>query len=297
MTLNSAIRTWVQEQIGNIIQEEKLQGSTSTTLYRISSVDKQYVLRLFDNQEWLATEPDLCEHEASALKTATSATVRTPECIAFEADATVAGMPLLLMELLPGEVCLKPDNMDDYLRQAAEALASIHRVEAPDFAWKHYRYKPIHDLKVPTWSAFPDKWQAIIDILQSPEPEAKTVFIHRDYHMTNFLWQDGKLSGVVDWINACTGYAGTDVGHMRFNLAQLYSTEISDKFLQAYQIANPDFEYMPYWDIVAIGDTILYDDKPPGIYQPWVDFGVEGLTQALMQKRAEAYAGHILSHF
>ena len=114
--------------------------------------------------------------------------------------------------------------------------------------------------------------------------------------MTNFLWQDGKLTGVVDWINACLGYAGLDIGHMRVNLAQLYGIEISDKFLQAYQISNPDFEYTPYWDAVAIGDTALYDDEAPTIYPPWVDFGIQGLSDALMLERAEAYANHILKH-
>lgn len=295
MTIDSRIRAWLEKQIGNVTHAEKLLGSTSSTLYRISTENERYVLRLFDNEEWVTDEPDLCEHEAAALNAASGARIKTPKLIAYEPDASVVGVGLLLMEHLVGEVWLHPDDMDDWLRQVAETLAAIHTIKAPNFAWQHFRYTAIETLKLPSWSQFPERWQVIIDILHSPEPVSPQVFIHRDYHMTNFLWQDGKLSGVVDWINACIGVAGLDVGHMRFNLSQLYGVDIADQFLLAYQAANPNFEYLPYWDIVSVGDTFLYEDKPPFIYQPWVEFGMQGLTEALLLERAEAYIASLLN--
>ncbi|WP_081412680.1 phosphotransferase [Fictibacillus gelatini] len=32
-------------------------------------------------------------------------------------------------------------------------------------------------------------------------PDARNGFIHRDYHPCNVLWEDGRLTGVVDWVN------------------------------------------------------------------------------------------------
>jgi len=296
MSLSPEILRWLESQIGDITDSAQLAGSSSTTLYRVTDANGTgYVLRLYDNEEWLAVEPDLCPHEAGALQWAQSASVKTPRLIAHEPDASVAGIPLLLMEQLEGEVWLQPDDMSDWLRQAAEALAAIHAVKPDGFQWQFYRYTRIHQLKVPSWSQETAKWEKIIDILKQPVPETPTVFIHRDYHMVNFLWKDKQLTGVVDWINACAGSAGMDIGHMRINLSSLYGIDIADQFLEAYQTANPDFEYLPYWDLVAIGDTALYGDEPPAVYPPWVDFGMTGLSDALMMERAENFAASVLS--
>jgi Ser/Thr protein kinase RdoA (MazF antagonist) len=45
------------------------------------------------------------------------------------------------------------------------------------------------------------------------------VFLHRDYHPGNLLWNDGSLSGIVDWAFSCRGPRGVDVAHTRWNLA------------------------------------------------------------------------------
>lgn len=297
MKLTPEILAWLSKQIGTIADTEQLLGSTSTTLHRVTNTQGvEYVVRLYDNAEWLAIEPDLCEHEAAALLAVESASVSTPKLIAYEVDASVCGVPILLMSKLVGDVWLLATDMQDWLTQSAQALARIHQVDVPDFAWQHYRYSRPHTLLVPTWSTLTDEWQAVIDILQSPEPDAPQHFIHRDYHPTNFLWQDGKLTGIVDWINACVGMIGVDLGHMRCNLAKLYGVDIAEQFLVAYQKANPEFDYDPYWDLVSIGDAFLYDNEPVTVYQPWRDFGITGLSDALVQARAEQFVTHVLRY-
>lgn len=52
---------------------------------------------------------------------------------------------------------------------------------------------------------------AVFDFVREPRPQVKPCFIHRDYHPTNILWVDDKVSGVVDWVNACRGPAGIDI--------------------------------------------------------------------------------------
>ncbi|MEO0596894.1 MAG: aminoglycoside phosphotransferase family protein, partial [Chloroflexota bacterium] len=164
-----------------------------------------------------------------------------------------------------------------------------------DFAWHFKRYTPLEKLIIPTWTTQNAIWEQIITTVRQSAPSSPTIFIHRDYHMANYLWQDGKLSGVVDWINACLGPAGMDVGHMRVNLAELHGVDIADKFLDAYKRANPDFIYHPYWDMVAVCDVYLYDDNPPIVYQPWVEYGITVLTDALILQRAEAYVASLLN--
>ena len=62
------------------------------------------------------------------------------------------------------------------------------------------------------------------------------------------LWQRGRLTGVVDWVAAFRGPADVDIGHCRLNLAVLYSAELADDFLAAYE-AEAGRRVDPYWDI------------------------------------------------
>ena len=120
-------------------------------------------------------------------------------------------------------------------------------------------------------------------------PTTKQTFIHRDFHPTNVLWHDGNVSGVVDWVNACRGPANVDVGHCRVNLALLHGVEVADQFLDAYlNVANREFEYNPYWDLLTIFDFIEVNE-PPTVYEGWINLEVRGLTDTMMRERMERY--------
>ena len=100
--------------------------------------DRLYVLRLFDNAEWLAEEPDLARHEAAALQKAISTGLPCPEVVAFDEDGSACGMPLLLMTHLLGRVDLQPVDFDDWLHQQAEALVRIHSLDTGDYPWQYF---------------------------------------------------------------------------------------------------------------------------------------------------------------
>ena len=136
-------------------------------------------------------------------------------------------------------------------------------------------------------------WQAAFDRLHADTPAFRETYIHRDFHPTNVLWLDGKVSGVVDWPNACRGPAGVDVGHCRVNLALLYSVEVADLFLTAYELhASSSFIYDSYWDIVSAFDIL---DGPPTVYSGWAAFGVTGLTDEMMEERMDDFLESLVS--
>nr|AIA18022.1 Phosphotransferase enzyme family [uncultured bacterium] len=123
--------------------------------------------------------------------------------------------------------------------------------------------------------------------MKQPPPETALRFIHRDYHPVNVLWQEGKVSGVVDWANACRGPAGVDLGHCRVELAQLYDVATADAFLEKYQrLAGAEFSYQPYWDILALFDILF---GPPQVYPGWPAFGFTGLTEQILMERLDLY--------
>lgn len=299
--LDDRIILWVIRHVDKraVVQSiEKLKGSTSSTLYRISlKVDesmRHVVVRQFDNEDWFQEEPDLARHEAESLHLAREATVKTPEIIAYDEASHTCGVPLVLMSLLEGAVDLKPDSKSNWIDELAKTLVDIHKVEAGHFQWEYFTYQDIQSLEVPSWSRVPAAWEKALQVVKGPRPAYQEKFIHRDFHPANVLWKDGEVSGVVDWPNACRGPAEIDLGHCRVNLAMLYDVATADAFLTAYQhTAGANFTYHVYWDLVSLVDILF---GPPTVYSGWTAFGVTGLTDPMMERRLDAYAQRLVTH-
>jgi aminoglycoside phosphotransferase (APT) family kinase protein len=285
---------WVVNSVNSnaVVQSiRQLHGGTSSTVHIVSLLVNQdvreFVLRQFDNAEWLYEEPDLALHEAKSLLWASRINLETPKIIAFDETGSISGVPAVLMTKLEGSIILKPQNIDNWLNGLAESLVRIHAVEAEGYPWTYFTHNNISSLETPSWSNYPELWNRVFDIVKGPRAKAKECFIHRDYHPTNVLWDQDKVSGVIDWVNACRGPAGIDVGHCRLNLAQLFDVQTADQFLSAYQKhAEPEFNYDPYWDLLSLIDILF---GPPKVYPGWEAFGVTELTDKLIEERLDKY--------
>jgi aminoglycoside phosphotransferase (APT) family kinase protein len=291
---------------GSTIQTvRRLKGSTSSAVYRISveraKRERELVLRLFTHAQWLADEPDLALHEANSLQRAAQSNLPVPELVDYDKNGSYCGLPAVLMTKLPGRVELKPANMDKWLYQLAEALFTIHAVDASTFPWRYFSWFDLEEPRPPNWSKQPDLWKRAIEtVLElSPESEARSeqdiCFLHRDYHPTNVLWQNNQISGIVDWVNACRGSRCVDLAHCRANLVALYGVATADQFLTHYQsMAGVGFEYHPYWELASIVET---EDADPDIYPPWIDFGVSDLTPDILMARTDEFLVSIMGRF
>ncbi|SDD39759.1 Predicted kinase, aminoglycoside phosphotransferase (APT) family [Paenibacillus sp. UNCCL117] len=297
--LSNRLLAWIVEQASPeaaVQAVHRLKGGISSLVHAVTLREgertAEWVLRRFDNAEWLRQEPDLPRHEAHSLRLAAEAAVPTPQVIAWDETGSMTGMPALLMTKLKGDVVLLPESMASWIAGLAEALAKIHQVRADEFAWAYFTYQQLETLEAPGWTNRPDVWRAVVDQVRGPRPAYRECFIHRDYHPNNVLWEEGRVSGVVDWVNACRGPAGVDVGHCRVNLAQLHGLEAADAFLSAYSMyAGEAFQYDPYWDLVSLTDILF---GPPSVYEGWTELGVTGLTDRLIMERLDDYAASLI---
>lgn len=262
-----------------------LPGANSTALYRVSTPDgESCVLRLFSNRLWLDSEPDLAQHEAAVLQHAVSHGLPAPCLLAFTAADSPFGLPAILMEFLPGAVELNPPEFTPWLNQLAGELARIHATPSVGFAWQFHTWNAIHGGPAPAWLADSD-WQRLLALAQSPPPESAEVFLHRDYHPANILWQDHRISGIVDWVNGCRGPRGVDVAHCRLNLALLYGLPVADAFLEMYAAAVGGYDHHPHWDV----DDALSWLPEADFYEPWAEFGRPRHSATAMQDRMRAF--------
>jgi Phosphotransferase enzyme family len=117
--------------------------------------------------------------------------------------------------------------------------------------------------------------------------------VHRDYHPSNVLWLNGRVSGIVDWVNGCRGPAGIDVAWCRHNLANLQGVSVADEFLTAYiDEAGSEFKYDPYWDLMSVVELL---PGPPSMYEGWRASGVPNISTAVMRERVDEYVASVVA--
>jgi aminoglycoside phosphotransferase (APT) family kinase protein len=271
-------------------------GATSSLLHAVEiDTDGEIhflVLRRFTDRAWTAREPDVALREGRCLQHATRAGLPAPHLIAVDADGEHCGVPATLVSRVPGRVILEPSDFPRWVHGLAAAAAQIHRVDAAGFPWKYRRYNECETLVVPRWTTRPEAWKRALHVVGGPQPPFRECFIHRDLHPSNILWDDGVVSGVVDWVNGCRGAAGVDVAWCRHNLANLHGVKVADDFLASYlQLAGPDFEYDPYWDLMTVVELL---PGPPGVYDGWRAAGVTHITAPMIRERVDAYVTSVV---
>ena len=308
MPLTAPSRAWLTEATGipdSRLRLAPLPGGTSTTMLAVADGSglPGFALRLLDNADWLAEEPDLLEHEVAALTKARATGLPVPEVVAAHAGGSHFGPAALLTTFLPGRVVLRADEPERWTRSLAAALARVHAVNAPEFPWRYRSWVSAANVRVPDWTDRPRLWDAAAEAYTNRGSRldgiGETTFIHRDYHPLNLLFTGTgpalAVSAVVDWVNACSGPAAADVSHCRINLALLEGTGAADAFLRAYgaEVGGPEVggaevggaEYDPLWDLEAVFDVAA---PTPTYYAPWVMFGVPDPGERLVRERVEA---------
>lgn len=288
---------WVARQFGRgarIVSVRRLRGGSSTAIHAVDIEDRQgrrhaLVLRRFIRPNW--KYPGLPRREANVLEQLERAGYPAPRLIAFDAEPAECDARALLMTRLPGRVELAPKNMTAWLRQMAAALPPVHDVPIGTGLRPYRPYSAPRTLDVPAWSQEPKAWRAVLGLARSPQPRTRPRFIHRDYHPGNILWQRGRLSGVIDWINAAAGPPGIDIAHCRVNLVRLHGIRVADRFLAEYASVTGTSvsDYQPYWDAIALVDSNL----EPRISPDWAHLAPAGLTSGRMRRRLDAYAAEI----
>lgn len=258
----------------------RLRGGDSSAMHSLTVVrggrTRRLVLRRFVRADWLAREPDIARREAAALRLLVHTPIPAPGLIAADEDGRDAGVPSVLMTMLPGRPILAPRDMVSWLRLLADALPRIHAVHpaADELPWRYEPYNDIASLEVPAWTTRSREWETALAVAGGPAPGKDEHLIHRDYHPANVLWSRGRITGIVDWVNACRGPAGVDIGHCRRNLALLHGVEVADRFLD-HCLEWADYD--PYWDIVTLTDWL----PECGAYDGWGDLGLDVSTEAV----------------
>jgi aminoglycoside phosphotransferase (APT) family kinase protein len=261
-----AVRSWVSRCCGAaVVDVRRLPGASSTAVHAVRLADgRRLVLRRYVWEQFRREEPDAPERELAALDLAAGQQLPVPVVVAADVTGQEAGdgVPAILMTRVEGRAQPAPD-----LWQLAALAANVHHASAPGFEHHYFPWCRTTSTRPPIGCRDPDLWKRALQIWHTGEPRYRPRFIHRDFHPGNVLWRRGKLTGLVDWAQACIGPVGIDLATCRFNLADWAGPAAGDAFVSAYEQLSGQ-RHHPYWDIAKlVEDDWDLSDAPGRVAQ------------------------------
>jgi aminoglycoside phosphotransferase (APT) family kinase protein len=251
--LDTAPVRWAEEQLGSpVVDVRRLSGGiTATMLVLTTASGDRAVLRLMTNEPWRAHGAAMTTRERETQLMLADTGVPAPRSIALDPEGTRTGDAAHLMTLLPGAMDEQRHD-DDYLQELAVTLAAIHALRPARRPRDYQSWAVPAKRLVPDWATDPAAWRRAFAVVDQEPPAYEGTFLHRDFQPRNVLWSEGRLSGVVDWVETSWGPAGLDVAHCRTHLAFTHGTAVADRFAEAYVEATARREPAPYWDVLDL---------------------------------------------
>lgn len=261
-----------------------LAGGTHARTYRIHTSDPelQIILREFPPGDAAA------RREAQVLTALDGLDGLAPRLLASSPAGAVPAGPWNLISRLPGAASITPARPSAFAAQLGATLARIHATSPTRLAG----FPRVLDTRGGSFGALSGPAASSVAARRELLIGTPSVLTHYDFWSGNTLWQNGVLTGVVDWSGGAVGPRGFDVGWCRLDLYLLYDQRIADCFLDSYQAASGTALPEPLlWDLWAIARS--YQNV-----ESWVpnyhDLGRTDLTANELRKRHTLWTQHCL---
>lgn len=262
-----------------------LAGGThaGTYLLRTANPAREFILREFPAGD------DAARDEARVLAALDGLDGLAPRLLATGGSGESRDGSWLLISRLPGAADITPGRPAAWARQLGEALARIHATDTHRLT----RFPRVFDRSAGSLAVLSGPTARVVTANWDLLARAPVVLIHHDYWAGNTVWEDGALTGVVDWTGAVAGPRGFDVGWCRLDLYLLYGEDLADVFLGSYQEASgSELPGGTLWDLWAVA-------RSGQIVESWVpnyrDLGRADLTASELRQRHSAWTDRLLT--
>lgn len=230
--------------------------------------------------------PNIAADEFALLTKLHHAGLPVPQPRYLDRHGELLGCPGLVVDYIAGRPEGRPAALAARAGELAAALARIHVVDAGDLG-----FLPDKGHRVGRWlaagppavshphpAAATAAWAALRKAPRWPGPNGKTL-LHGDFWPGNLLWREGRLSGIIDWEDACLGDPLADLANSRLELLWACdgNTDAVADFTRHYlalRASDRAPATLPYWDLYA---TL---EKGPKI-QGW---GLDQATELRMRR-------------
>lgn len=234
-------------------------GMTAVTIERADGSLEDFVVRVQGRRSY-EYDPGATQRMQLSLETLSGVLPSVPEPVFMDPHGLFFGTPCLVMRRLPGRPNCARDFGPVYAEAASARLAAIHRAGslAGDLSFlPSFEYRVELELDhTPEALDGPLQEARIREALGSvwpPEPANRPGLLHGDYWPGNLLWEDGRLTGVVDWEETAVGDPLADLAIARLDVLFAFGREAQAAFTRRYLAVSPDIDpgNLPIWDLYA----------------------------------------------
>lgn len=234
-------------------------------------------------------DPEGFRTEVAALTLALEHGLPVPRLLAYELD----DKPVLLETVVAGTSKIPVEPSPERLRATGACIAPLRTLAASPRPELPLRTRPISasdfagsrrvgdEPTTPLLATADERVQAM------PMPAGETVLVHGDLWQGNLLWDDGTVTGIIDWDMAGVGHHGIDLCALRLDAVLLFGIGADELVLEGWQqAAGRAASDLAYWDAVTAlnmpGDMALFE---PVIH----DQGRTDLDAATLNERRDAF--------
>ena len=244
------------DRVSYEVEPSRLTGGADARLYRYKLIDQEpRVLRILRPAREVA---ELLHHQV-VHQILNQQGLNAPMIHHVCADKSVLGGVFAVMELVPGQTVfgLAPEL---HAKAVGESMATMHELDVRPIV-ESFRQSGVPDerfldpfVRQKAFDFFEEKTPWAADLMtwlrdHLPLDCGNLAVIHGDYHGGNLMFENGALSGVLDW-SFCISDPAVDLAHtmndylvfipqIECGMSSHLWEQIMDGVLQAYQATRP----------------------------------------------------------
>jgi aminoglycoside phosphotransferase (APT) family kinase protein len=256
--LPESARRWAEARAPQaVVEVSPIGGGITNTKWvlRLTGGDP-LVLRWSDPAVWGAVGREHVRREVIGCRLLTGSGLPVPQLLASDPDGQDAGGPATLLTWRPGRVRLERLGTDAVGALAGLAVAVHRQPLAVEQRPPTFTFRGPGQPEVPEWVRWPGLWREAIARWRAGPPATAYGLLHRDFHLSNVLWQGDTVTGLVDWAETSWGPPDLDVAHACADFAMLHTTADAEAFRAAYLRLggrlDPDPDAARFWVVADI---------------------------------------------
>ena len=225
---------------GRLVSAQALAGGVSANVYRVAVVgpdkrQRSVVVR--------AHRPEHAGHDAQLefqlMQALYRAGIPVPEPLALDLHGQLVGAPYVLMRFVAGSSDMDAGDFEIRLPTMAQALHDVHSMPTTGLPELPMRMDPLPE----AFDFLPadSDYHFVADLLQGLDAthfDGQPVLLHGDFWPANLLWEEHRISAILDWEDAAVGDPLSDVACCALELRYLFGAAGERAFISAYEAAD-----------------------------------------------------------
>jgi aminoglycoside phosphotransferase (APT) family kinase protein len=257
------------------------------------------VVRRYSNLYQDPIEKARVEFQALILLSAND--IPAPTALYVDETGAVLGAPGIVMSFIEGRQVVAPTSEKRWATNLAEVMARIHSIDLDqteraslfdaDSIVAYYLETDQLPEKLALHPDGAEVWDTYLALRESAA-QVSLALLHTHFWMGNVLWQEGSISGVIDWETASYGDPSLDVAYCRMDMQVTGFERAADYFLEAYEaFTDKPVENLELWELVAAAGVM----PDPAIWLPfWQELGNDWSTPDTVRSNLRRFVADAL---